>query len=80
MQTPFIIAELSANHNQSLEAALKRVEAIAKTGANAIKVQTYKPIKMSILGLMMDYGKIHIYGSFMKTHKCHGSGIKRFLA
>ena len=43
MQTPFIIAELSANHNQSLEVALKSVEAIAKTGANAIKVQTYKP-------------------------------------
>lgn len=43
MQTPFIIAELSANHNQKLEIALKSVEAIAKTGANAIKVQTYKP-------------------------------------
>lgn len=43
MQTPFIIAELSANHNQKLDIALKSVEAIAKTGANAIKVQTYKP-------------------------------------
>ncbi len=43
MQPPFIIAELSANHNQQLDIALKSVEAIAKTGANAIKVQTYKP-------------------------------------
>lgn len=43
MQTPFIIAELSANHNQSLEIALKSVEAVAKTGADAIKVQTYSP-------------------------------------
>lgn len=43
MKTPFIIAELSANHNQKLDIALKSVEAIAKTGANAIKVQTYKP-------------------------------------
>ncbi|RDU65368.1 pseudaminic acid synthase [Helicobacter didelphidarum] len=40
---PFIIAELSANHNQSLDIALKSIEAIATTGANAIKVQTYKP-------------------------------------
>lgn len=43
MKIPFIIAELSANHNQKLDIALKSVEAIAKTGANAIKVQTYKP-------------------------------------
>ncbi len=37
----FIIAELSANHNNDLELALKTIDSVAKTGADAIKVQTY---------------------------------------
>ena len=38
---PFIIAELSANHNQSLERALKLVKKAAESGADAVKLQTY---------------------------------------
>ncbi|RUL54195.1 pseudaminic acid synthase [Lysinibacillus antri] len=38
---PFIITEMSGNHNRSLERALEIVEAAAKTGAHALKIQTY---------------------------------------
>lgn len=37
----YIIAELSANHNNDLQLALDTVKAIADTGADAVKVQTY---------------------------------------
>ncbi len=45
---PFVIAEMSGNHNQSLERALELVEAAAKSGAHALKIQTYTADTMTL--------------------------------
>ncbi len=45
---PFIIAEMSGNHNQSLDRALAIVDAVAKAGAHALKIQTYTPDTMTL--------------------------------
>jgi N-acetylneuraminate synthase len=54
---PFVIAEMSGNHNQSLERALEIVEAAAKAGAQALKIQTYTADTMT---LDLDKGEFFI--------------------
>jgi len=54
---PFVIAEMSGNHNQSLDRALEIVEAVAKSGAHALKIQTYTPDTMT---LDLDEHEFHI--------------------
>ncbi len=49
----FIIAELSANHNNDWNLTVRTLEAMAKSGANAVKIQTYKPESLT---LNMDTG------------------------
>ena len=54
---PFVIAEMSGNHNHSLGRALEIVEAAAQTGAHALKLQTYTPDTMT---LDLDEREFHI--------------------
>lgn len=44
----FIIAELSANHNQDLSIAIETIHAIKEAGADAVKLQTYTPDTITI--------------------------------
>lgn len=74
---PFIIAEMSGNHNQSLERALCIVEAAANAGAHAIKLQTYTADTMT-LNVDDDEFKIndpsslwhgrHLYDLYQEAH------------
>ena len=45
---PFVIAEMSGNHNQSLDRAMSIVEAAARAGAHALKIQTFTPDTMTL--------------------------------
>lgn len=59
-EKPFVIAEMSGNHNQSLERALEIVDAAARAGAHGLKIQTYTPDTMTI---DLDEREFHISDS-----------------
>ena len=48
LKKPFLIAEISANHNGSISNAKKLINTAKKNGADAVKLQTYEPSSMTI--------------------------------
>ncbi|MCK9371615.1 MAG: pseudaminic acid synthase [Sulfuricurvum sp.] len=80
----FIIAELSANHNGSLETALKTITAMKASGADAVKLQTYTPDTITLdcdtemftiaQGTLWDKRKFHdLYAEAMTPWEWHGT-------
>ena len=86
---PFIIAEISGNHKQSLKRALKLIDAAADAGADAIKLQTFTPESMTLNikkneFLLKDkkiagHGETKHFLKFLKKPKHLGNGIKKYF-
>ncbi len=74
---PFVIAELSGNHNQSLERALKLVRAASEAGVQAIKLQTYTADTMTLKSDQAEFmisddsspwNGLNLYQLYQKAH------------
>ena len=50
---PYIIAEMSANHNGDLSAAFSIIDAAKVAGADAVKIQTYTPDRLLLTRKLM---------------------------
>lgn len=86
---PYLIAEMSGNHNQSLERALAIVDAAAGSGADAIKLQTYTADTMTLNltkpGFLIDdadslWSGRQLYALYEEAHtpwKWHGAILQR---
>ena len=54
-ELPYIVAELSANHGGSIDAAKQSIKLAKESGANAVKIQTYTPDTMTIESSKSDF-------------------------
>lgn len=52
---PFVIAEMSANHNGNFEAALRIIDEARRAGADAVKIQTYRPDTITLKSDLPDF-------------------------
>lgn len=52
---PYVIAEMSANHNGSLETAMRIIDEANKAGADAVKMQTYRPDTITLDSDLSDF-------------------------
>ena len=53
--SPYIIAEMSANHNGDINAAYSKIEAAKSSGADAVKIQTYRPDTITLNSQKEDF-------------------------
>lgn len=63
-QPPYIIAEMSGNHNQSIERAFEIVDAAAAAGAHAIKLQTYTADTITMKGVLTINDKTSLWDGY----------------
>lgn len=86
-QPPYIIAELSANHNGDIDRAFKTIEAAKAAGADAVKIQTYTPDTITIDcdkedfqikgGLWDGYTLYKLYGEAYTPYEWHKALFKK---
>ncbi len=53
--SPYVIAEMSANHNGDIEAAMRIIQEAARSGADALKIQTYRPDTITLQSDLPDF-------------------------
>ena len=70
IKKPFIIAEMSGNHNQSLDRALEIVDAAATAGAHALKLQTYTTDTLTLPNVLTIEDKTSLWEG-MNLHKLY---------
>ncbi len=73
-ERPYIIAELSCNHNGDLDKALRIMEKVAATGVDAIKLQTYEADTITLDGPQDFYRLKHDLWNDMSYHTLYKKG------